>query len=75
MVLFSRHDHRHAGLRKKLEAGGVDRRQAEVYAKAARDFLTRRIDVAAYVERLIAAGVDPTVAEIHAKVHAQMARP
>ena len=60
---------------KKLEAAGVDRRQAEVHAKAARDFLTRRIDATVYVERLIAAGVDPAIAEIHAKAHAQMARP
>ena len=56
---------------KKLEAGGVDRRQAEVYAKAARDFLTKGIDAAGYMKRLIAAGVDPAVAEIHAKAHAQ----
>jgi hypothetical protein len=57
---------------KKLEAAGVDRKQAEEHAKAARDFLTRRIDAAGYMERLVAAGVDPAVAEIHAKAHAQM---
>ena len=57
---------------KKLEAAGIDRKLAEQHAKAARDFLTRRIDVAGYTDRLVAAGVDLAVAQIHAKAHAQM---
>ena len=57
---------------KRLEAAGVDRRQAEEHAKAARDLLTRHIDAGDYIKRLVAAGVDPAVAEVHAKAHAQM---
>ena len=57
---------------KRLEAAGVDRRQAEEHAKAARNLLTRHIDAGGYIERLVAAGIDPVVEEIHAQAHAQM---